>query len=304
MSAPETPSSTALFRGRLCIVLAALLWSTGGGFSKVLTKESILGLHEPTLTALQVAFYRSLFAGLFLLPGLGRRDISFRPLMVPMMLIFALMSGTFVRAQVEGTAANAILLQYAAPMWMFLASVLLLGERVQWRGIGPLIVGLLGVVVIVAGSWGNADLPVVGMGLTSGICYAAVVIFLRVLRTCSARWLAVLNLLGTAVALSPWIVTTSLPSWPQLAVLIVYGSVQMGLPYWLMGHGLRTVSAQEAGTITLLEPLLNPFWAYLVVGEVPAPVTFVGGAFILGALVWRYWPMAGGQEEVAAIKEK
>jgi len=38
----------------------------------------------------------------------------------------------------------------------------------------------------------------------------------------------------------------------------------MGLPYWLMARGLRTVSAQEAGTITLLEPLLNPLWAYLV----------------------------------------
>jgi drug/metabolite transporter, DME family len=52
------------------------------------------------------------------------------------------------------------------------------------------------------------------------------------------------------------------------------------------------VSAQEAGTLTLLEPLLNPLWAYLVspATEVPHPLTFVGGAIILGALAWRYWP--------------
>jgi drug/metabolite transporter, DME family len=53
---------------------------------------------------------------------------------------------------------------------------------------------------------------------------------------------------------------------------------------------VRALSAQEAGTITLLEPILNPLWAFLVSGEVPSSFECVGGAFILGALVWRYWP--------------
>ena len=49
---------------------------------------------------------------------------------------------------------------------------------------------------------------------------------------------------------------------------------------------------QEAGAITLLEPLLNPIWAYLVspATETPPPTTYLGGALILGALAWRYWP--------------
>jgi drug/metabolite transporter (DMT)-like permease len=59
-----------------------------------------------------------------------------------------------------------------------------------------------------------------------------------------------------------------------------------------MARGLRVVSTQEAGVITLLEPLLNPLWAYLVAPqkESPTAYTFVGGALILGALAWRYWP--------------
>ncbi len=67
---------------------------------------------------------------------------------------------------------------------------------------------------------------------------------------------------------------------------------QMGLPYLLMARGLRVVNSQEAGVITLLEPLLNPLWAYLVAPqkENPTTCTFVGGALILGALAWRYWP--------------
>jgi drug/metabolite transporter (DMT)-like permease len=64
----------------------------------------------------------------------------------------------------------------------------------------------------------------------------------------------------------------------------------MGIPYWLVARGLRSVSPQEAGTITLLEPILNPLWAFLVVAEVPSKFELVGGGFILGALAWRYWP--------------
>jgi drug/metabolite transporter (DMT)-like permease len=65
----------------------------------------------------------------------------------------------------------------------------------------------------------------------------------------------------------------------------------MGLPYWLMSRGLRSVSPQEAGAITLLEPILNPVWAYLVANEEPPLATVFGGLFILGALAWRYWPV-------------
>jgi drug/metabolite transporter, DME family len=64
----------------------------------------------------------------------------------------------------------------------------------------------------------------------------------------------------------------------------------MAIPYWLMARSVRSLSAQEAGTITLLEPILNPLWAFLISGEVPSSFECLGGAFILGALVWRYWP--------------
>ena len=77
-----------------------------------------------------------------------------------------------------------------------------------------------------------------------------------------------------------------------MAWLFVFGAVQMGLPYWLMARGLRSVSPHEAGTLTLLEPILNPIWAYLVSPqtEVPHVMTFVGGSIIIGALAYRYWP--------------
>ena len=81
---------------------------------RLLQKPTLLDVHEPKLTSLQVAFFRALFAGLFLVPMLRRRDIRFRPLMPVMVVTFALMNALFVSALALGTAANAILLQNSA----------------------------------------------------------------------------------------------------------------------------------------------------------------------------------------------
>src|SRR5262249_41983514 len=215
---------------------------------------------------------------------------SFRPLMLAMLGCFAVMNATFVSALALGTAANAILLQYTAPMWMYLASVWWLGEPPDRRNFVALILGVLGIGIIVWGGSHEAQLTVIAIALTSGLTFAGVIICLRALRDASARWLTVFNHLGGALVLIPFIWSQPFPTAGQLCILVVYGAGQMGLPYWLMARSLKTVSPQEAGTISLLEPLLNPVWAYLISGEQPSGYTLSGGLFILGALAWRYWP--------------
>jgi len=100
-------SVPSLARGRLFIVLAAILWSTGGAFTKTLTQDTFLGVNEPSIETLtigghavpvQIACYRALFAGLFLVPTLRRSDLSFRPAMIWMALSFAAMNALFVTA--------------------------------------------------------------------------------------------------------------------------------------------------------------------------------------------------------------
>ncbi len=292
-------STPEAVRGRLCIVLAAVLWSLSGAFTKVLTQDTPLGLNEPpieTLTlggmhfAVQIACYRVLFAGLALSLTLRRRDLVFRPAMAGMLACFTTMNALFISAMALGTAANAILLQYSAPLWMYLASVFLLGEKADPRGTISMALGLAGIAIILAGGWEEGDPAVVAIALGSGITYAAVMLFLRVLRDVPARWLTVWNHLLGGLLLVPLLLPLRPPTAVQFGVLIGFGVVQMGLPYWLVARGLQSVSPQEAGTIALLEPVLNPLWAYLVSGETPAPLTFVGGAVILGALALRYWP--------------
>lgn len=286
------PAAPSLAHGRILILLAAVLWSLSGVFKCVLMHATPLRLGAEPVDDLAIAFYRVLFAGLVLLPTLRRHSITFRPTMLAMVGCFAAMNLTFVLALTGGKAANAILLQYTAPLWIYLAGIWWLGERPSLRGWTSLFIGLLGVGVLMMGGRQEADLPVVGLGLASGLFYAGVVVFLRVLRDAASNWLTVLNHLGAAVVVAPLLLYRG---WPvltpaQFGVLALFGIVQMGLPYVLMARGLRVVSPQEAGMITLLEPLLNPLWAYLVAPDTEAPTlyTLLGGVFILGALVYRF----------------
>jgi drug/metabolite transporter (DMT)-like permease len=279
-------------RGRLLIVLAALLWSTSGAFTKVLTNPTRLELHEPRLDVLQIAALRVLFGGLVLLPLLRPRDISFTPALALTALSFAVMNATFVAALALGKAANAILLQYTAPLWLYLVCVGLLGEPATRRATISLGLGLLGVGLLIFGEWEGGELPVVMLGLASGVFFAGVVLGLGAQRNASAVWTTAVNHLFGGLVLLPLIWSKGVPTLPQLGWLFAFGALQMSVPYMLMARGMRSVGPQEAGTLTLLEPLLNPLWAYLVSPETEAPTryTLYGGACVLGGLLYRYWP--------------
>jgi drug/metabolite transporter (DMT)-like permease len=292
MGAPNAKEVISPVKGRICVLIAAILWSLSGGFAKVLTRPTALGLDHPALHPMTIAFFRVLFAGALLAPAIRPRDWSWRPLMVGMMASFAAMNILFVWALTMTTAANAILLQYTAPLWMYVASIWLLGERPDRRSSVAVLIGSAGIAIIVAGGWSSDERGIILVALASGVGYAAVVLFLRVLRDQSSMWLTVLNHLSCALILFPLALLGPMPSPGQLGLLAAFGTIQMGLPYWLMARGLRSISAQEAGAITLLEPVLNPMWAYLVAGEKPAPMTWLGGTLILAALVWRYLPRA------------
>jgi drug/metabolite transporter (DMT)-like permease len=209
-----------------------------------------------------------------------------------------------------GKASNAILLQNTAPVWVYLIGVYLLGHAADSRALRSTLLAMVGAGIIVAGNW-PVDLPpeeqssqitTLLMAAGSGVMYAGVVLFLGHLKAESPAFLMVLNLIGSAVCLGVFVSanpnTRSFVEWVtaptagQLAFLAVYGAIQMALPYWLFARGLKAVSAQEAAVITLLEPVLNPVWAYLIAPdkEVPTRWTMIGGAVLLAALAWRYMP--------------
>jgi DME family drug/metabolite transporter len=283
----------SLTQARLCVVFAALLWSTSGAFTKVLRENTGLGLNEPNIDPLSIAFWRVVFAAAVFLPLVRRQELTFRPALWLTGLCFALMNALFISAMALGSSANTILLQYTAPMWVYLICIGVLREPAERRGTVTLLIGLAGIGILLLSGWTGSQLPALALALGSGLAYAFVMIGLRVQCGVSSRWLTGFNHLFAAVVLLPIVWHYPLPSWPQFAVLLLYGTVQMSLPYWLLAVGLRRLSPQEVGTLTLIEPVLNPLWAYLAspATETPTLWTLAGGACIIGALVWRYWPM-------------
>jgi drug/metabolite transporter (DMT)-like permease len=287
--AGQSPRSALLLRhdarGRLSVLAAGVLWSLSGVITKSLP-----------LDPLTIALFRGLFAGLALLPFVPPRKWVFRPVMVPLGLIFGAMTACYLGAVKLTTAANAIFLQYTATFWVVPLGVLFLGERPDRRARVGIAMAMLGIALIVG--WGYDGRPDewrgIALGVASGLGFAVVATGMRGLRDLDPIWLsAVYNLLG-AVALALWIGgsgrAVGLPGRGQMLFLFGFGVIQMAVPYVLFARGLRDVGTAEAGLIALVEPILNPIWVVLAVGEKPAVPTLLGGLLLRGGVAYRYWP--------------
>ncbi len=283
MSSVDEPvlTKSILSRGRLLILLTAVLWSLAGVFIKSLE------LHPLVIT-----FYRSFFASLFFFLFVTRSgwEVSV-PLLVSVTSYTTAIS-FFVWANKLTTAANAIVLQYTAPIFVFLFVRLFCREPIAKSNLRTLFFGMVGIVIIFAGSWAEQDLQGVTVAALSGFLFSIYMVNLRFLKGFNPFVLTFANNLVCSLALLPLAASRLALSVDQILALAVMGVVQLGIPYYLFSKGLQSISVQEASLIVLIEPVLNPIWVALVVGEVPSVYTLAGGGVILFSLVLRYlWPL-------------
>jgi drug/metabolite transporter (DMT)-like permease len=279
--------------GLILLVMAALLWSLNGAFIKTINKD---GSGPSGVT---IAFYRSLFAGLFLLPlgAGGLKSIRLRVegkvesagwigKSILSIASFTLMTSCFVIANTKTEAANAIILQYTSTFWVFILSPLVLRESPETRDRWVLAMALTGIGIIFAGN-ASTDLPGLLIALGAGLFYGLLTLFLRGFRKSDPASVTVMNNLGAAVLLVvPTVVVGELLQPARVIVLLaIMGAVQLGLPYWFFSMALRRVPAHQAAILTMLEPLLVPVWTYLAVREMPTSHTMTGGGVILLALL-------------------
>jgi drug/metabolite transporter (DMT)-like permease len=276
-------------RGRLLIVSAALLWSLAGVFIKF--------LDVPPLT---IVFYRSFFACLIFTPFVRRADWRISGPVGLSVLTYSAAISAFVSANKLTTAANAIVLQYTAPIFVFLFSRIVLREKVTKLNGLALSAGMLGVAVISLDSAGEPEMAGVLLALLSGLLFAAYMINLRRTYNVSPIYLTWINNAVCALLLLLVVKSQLVLTWNQLGILAVMGAVQLGLPYFLFSKGLQSVSLQEASLIALIEPGLTPIWVAVTVGEIPSTATLTGGGMILMGLGVRYiWPLLTRRVEAA-----
>lgn len=307
LHADRTPLSTdahaarAYALGIVLLLAAALLWSLNGALIKLVNQ----GGEGPG--GVVIAFYRSLFAGLVLLPlARGRLHTLFPPGAAPApsrrrlrpaafwcVIFFTLMTVCFVVANTKTEAANAIILQYTSTFWIFGLSPWILRERPQARDLWILTLAIVGIVIIFLGKAGT-DLPGLVTALLAGLFFGLLTLMIRRMRDVNSAAVTVLNNLGSALLILPFLCLPLIDAdgvqqlWVSrrsLVLLVVMGVVQFGIPYYLYTLGLARVPAYQAALLTMLEPILVPVWTYLAIGEVPHENTFFGGGLILVALL-------------------
>lgn len=259
------------------MVIAALMWSTGG----LLVKH----IDWPPLA---VAGGRGIIAAVFLtITSRGRLGITWsRPQLVGA-VCYAGCTVCFCVATKLTTAANAILLQYTAPVWVAVMGALFLHERatrVDWLTV---MVVLGGMMLFLADGLAVGNVTGDLLGLASGIFFAAMTVALRAQRETGPLGSIVLgNLLAFVIGL-PSLTSAGNLSWDGWGALLALGCVQLGVSYYFYAHAIRHITALQAVLIPVLEPLLNPVWVLLAVGEKPTSLALLGGAIVLAAITGR-----------------
>jgi drug/metabolite transporter (DMT)-like permease len=276
LSSAATVKDPAHTRAVGQLLLAALLWSLAG----VLIK----GLAWP---ALAVAGGRGFIAALFLLATSRGLRFTWSRVQVGAAVAYASCTVTFVIANKLTTAANAILLQYTAPVWVALLGAWLLHERptrADWLATAA---ALGGMALFFANELRLISVLGNFIGVLSGVSFAVMAILMRMQKDGSAVESIILgNLLAFLIGLPAIATAPALPGRGWL-LLLVLGVVQLGLSYRLYARAIRHVTALEAVLIPVIEPVFNPLWVLLCFGERPGPLALAGGIIVLGAVTLR-----------------
>lgn len=262
-------------RGILFVLGAALLWSTGGLCIKAIDDAP-----------LKVAFYRSAFASVALLLYFRPRVWKASPAFLGAVTSYAACLTTFVLATKWTSAANAIFLQYSGVVWVLLLSPLLLKEPFQRRDATAIAAALCGMAFFFVGKFEAGGRGLV-MGVLTSIFFAALVLSLRFHRGLAAEAAVTWGNVLAAAALFPFVRHDLALSPKSAAVLVFLGVVQIASAYALFVEGLKHVTATQASLAGMLEPIANPVWVFLVLGERPSPYAVAGGVIVLAAIGWR-----------------
>ena len=262
----------------LFVLAAALLWSTGGLFIK-----------WTSLSGLEVSFYRSLFAVVAVSLLTRHEGFGINLVTATASVLYAVLLILFVLATKQTTAANAIFLQYTAPVYLLILEPLFYKEPFRSRDFVTVIACLAGMTLFFIGKLRPQDVTGNFLALASGFCFALYFLLLRHAKARSVnRASSVIygNLLAVLLT-APFglAVVGQIGKWDLMSVLYL-GVIQIGVAYSLftvaMARGVRSL---DAGIVGYSEPVLNPVWVFLFLGERPSGWALIGGLIIITAVI-------------------
>lgn len=260
------------------IAMAALLWSTGGLFIK-----------WNTLNAYEVTFFRCLFAFFTVAYFTRKEGWGINGVTVVNTFLYAALLLCFVIATKTTTAANAIFLQYTSPVYMLIFEPIIFKERFRVFDLLIVLVCLGGMSLFFVGQLKPNDVVGNLFALCSGVFMGFYFLLLRLPRSQEVNRAASViygNLLLIIVMLPFGVSAIPNLTAKNLFAVTFLGIVQIGLAYTFFTLGIaRGARATEAGIVGYIEPVLNPVWVFLVIGEKPSNWAILGGSVIIAAVL-------------------
>lgn len=269
------------------MIFTGLFWSLGGVFVKLVDWNPL------AITGL-----RGLFAMIFLcvaykrFPSFVDRDddgkIDKRGT-VDLILggfFYAATMFAFVISTKLTTAANSIFLQNTSFIYLIILSPFALKEKNNWIDFVAIFGVMLGMIILLGGGFSGGTALGNFIALLSGLTYALSTLFLRRQKTAHpANSLILANFFAFVFSL-PFLFTSSLPSAKSFVGIIILGVVQIGMASFFWCKAIRKLSAVGCVIIGMLEPILNPIWVAIGVGEIPSWNSILGGVFILMFIIF------------------
>lgn len=257
------------------LVITSVLWSIGGLFIKLVdwNPMAIAGARSGIGAIVMMVYLRQpiKFSGKFKLLG----ACSYSTLLI-----------LFVTANKLTTSANAILLQFTAPIWVALFSGWFLKEKIKVSDWITIIIVMFGMTLFFIGDLGSGNTIGNFIALLSGIAMAGMVIFLKLQNEGSPVEMTLIgNILVFVIGLPFFF--KSVPSPNSIWGLLILGVFQLGISYILYTTAIKYVSAVEAILIPIIEPLLNPIWVFMFTGEAPGSYAFLGGSIVIITIITR-----------------
>jgi len=283
---PDSPSITPIW----FVVAAVLLWSTGGLFIKL-----------TTLDAFQVTFFRSLFAAITVLVLTRKSGLKINAFGIMVSIIYAILLFLFVWATKHTTAANAIFLQYTAPIYILILAPFVIGERFHLRDLVTVVFCIAGMSLFFVGDLTIGDYQGNIAALGSGLFLGLYIMLLKHPGAIGGRQAAggggtqTLNPVITVIYGNFLLALVTLPSGltaiptltsRDLGAVAFLGIFQIGISYILFIKGVQAGTRPlDASIIGFIEPLLNPVWVFLFVAERPSNWAILGGTIIIATVV-------------------
>jgi drug/metabolite transporter (DMT)-like permease len=262
------------------VLFAVLLWSTGGLFIKLTSFD-----------AFTVNAGRSLFAAITVAVFTFRKGLKLDAFTLLTAFLYAGTLSCFVYANKTTTAANAIFLQYTAPIYILILAPFVLKEKFRFSDLLTVIFCLFGMSLFFVGKIETEGFVGNIVALASGVFFGLYFTFLRHPRSLANRNPALSVFYGNIliVLLMIPLIANDPPtaiSIKDVFAILFLGIFQIGVSYMLFTKGVAEgVRSLDASIIGFIEPLLNPVWVFLFIGETPSNWALLGGVIIISAVI-------------------